>query len=183
MKADTPLQKQERVEVIKWKAKPTRFWAQRNDSEAMSSSPRLPPECIQLIAEHVHHHHDKFTLCCLLRTSKFMFTLAAPVLYHNPFQWSTFPETRLVQTLLQRHSIEKLPIILQIVYFPEFDPETSPGDHCSSGTELPTSTAVSPPSFVDYLSYVKHLHSCEMTPNWPPILGTSQKGTRKVKKQ
>ncbi|KAI9239333.1 MAG: hypothetical protein BYD32DRAFT_459892 [Podila humilis] len=109
----------------------------------MSMSPRLPPECIQLIAEHLLAAQAPCTLCSLLRTSKSMFTLVAPIVFREPFHQDKAPEEKLCRLLLGSMPVERLPKELHIAYFPELSLSSPP-----NATQ----------HFVDYASFIRHIH-------------------------
>ncbi|KAI9233331.1 MAG: hypothetical protein BYD32DRAFT_426196, partial [Podila humilis] len=111
----------------------------------MTSPPTLPPECVELIANHLRRAQHYGTLCSLLRTTKTMFTLVAPIIYSEPFQRHHPPGTSLCRTLLQSH-FDQLPQALQIAYFPESASDTS------SITMHPSSP------FIDYSSFIRSVH-------------------------
>ncbi|KAG0343095.1 hypothetical protein BG000_008528 [Podila horticola] len=110
----------------------------------MTSPPALPPECIELIASHLRLAQNYGTLCSLLRTTKTMFTLVAPIIYGEPFQRSQPPASLVCQTLLQSR-FDQLPQVLQIAYFPGSDDTCSVTVHPSS-------------PFVDYSSFIRSVH-------------------------
>jgi hypothetical protein len=80
-------------------------------------SPSLPLECIRLIAEHLLAAQASRTLCSLLRTSKSMFMLVAPIVFRESFHQDKVPEEKLCR-LLGSKPVEQLPKELQIAYFP-----------------------------------------------------------------
>ncbi|KAG0318343.1 hypothetical protein BG000_004272, partial [Podila horticola] len=124
-------------------------------------SPHLPPECIHLIAKHLHLIQAYSTLCTLLRTNKTMFTLVAPIVFGEPFQQHELPKAKLCRLLLSCRPVEQLPALLKIAYFPEY---LSPSmDHpCTSEQETTATSAPLPSTSVDYSSLIKHMNfSCK----------------------
>lgn len=137
-----------------------------HDSVAMSSFPRLPPECILLIAEQLLLCRDYTTLSSLLLTSKTMLTLVTPIAFGDPFGpfnnkidflpiGGQPPGRKLCRTLLSSRPVEQLPKLLQLVYFPEYSAQ-------ECGEYDPT-----PPLHFDYSLYVRHLHFSVAMPLHP----------------
>src|SRR5690554_3982250 len=82
----------------------------------MSSHPRLPLECLQLIIQHIADKNDLLTLTTLLRVNRYVCEATLPFLYSDPFKHSYHSDNteqlnsrrRLAQTLLRQAPPERI---------------------------------------------------------------------------
>lgn len=146
----------------------------------MYSSSILPPECILPIVEHLFFCREYATLSSLLRTSKSMFRLVAPVVFGEPFAHFAYSSNicnpraqtsskKLCRALLSSRPVEKLPKVLQLVYFPEYSTQDPPADY--GGSTSATS------HLFNYPLYIRHLHfsiTISMHPDFSPRYNSKQ---------
>ncbi|KAG0343209.1 hypothetical protein BG004_005453 [Podila humilis] len=126
---------------------------------SIPSAPRLPPECIVLVARHLLREDKAATVQSLLLASKSLFALVAPILYKNPFRDQRILQ-KLCRLLLRNHSVNQLSDVLKMAYFPELYLKEFNED--GTDQEASSSVVVEPLMdsliLVNYCEFIKHIH-------------------------
>ncbi|KAG0247203.1 hypothetical protein BG011_001874, partial [Mortierella polycephala] len=138
----------------------------------MSSHPRLPLECLQLIIQHIADKNDLLTLTALLRVNRYVCEATLPFLYNDPFKQSHYSENiytsrrRLAQTLLRQAPPERISDLVRatIMDWPVERDETD--ENFQPTTPMPKLPLINhddkskeayPPPVFNYLAHTRHL--------------------------